>query len=335
MESSLQPRHITVLGNGSWATALVKILSEQHVYIHWWLRKQADVEHLLRYSRNPRYLSMAQLNLKKIIPTTNLAQAIAASDIVLVAIPSAFVEDALSELPPDAFEGKRLITSVKGMMPERHCTVTEYLADVFQVQAERLAIIAGPCHAEEVAMERQSYLTVASPNQDWAKELAKLLSCHYINACVSTDLHGIEYCAVLKNIFAIACGLAKGLSYGDNYQAVLVSNATQEAKRFLDTAFPLLRDLNASAYLGDILVTTYSQFSRNRMLGNMVGRGYSVKIAQVEMGMVAEGYYAVKSIMLRKKEHQVAMPITEAVYNVLYEKISPIIEFRLLSEKLS
>lgn len=330
-----QPTNIAVLGYGSWATALVKIFTEKEVCIHWWIRKDEDIKHLLRYGRNPRYLSTAHLNISKIQPTSDLVKAIECSDTVLIATPSAFVEATMENLPTDIFEGKKIITSIKGMMPNRHCTITEYMKQEFHVRDRDMAIIAGPCHAEEVAMERQSYLTVGATNLDWAGSIAELLACHYINATTNSDLHGIEYCAVLKNIFAIACGIAKGLSYGDNFQAVLVSNATQEAEKYLNAAFPLARDLNASAYLGDILVTTYSQFSRNRTLGNMVGRGYSVKSAQVEMGMVAEGYYAVNSMMKRKQAHAVTMPVTEAVYNILYEKISPIVEFKILSERLS
>lgn len=330
-----QLKPITVLGSGSWATALVKILLENEVMVHWCLRREDDIPHLLKHGRNPRYLSTAQLDLNKIKPTVDVKEAVSASDTIIIAIPSAFAADTLSPLEKSSFEGKTIITSVKGMMPELHCTVTDYLQDEFNVKESQLGVIAGPCHAEEVSMERRSYLTVASSNEELANSFAEQLRCHYIQTTTNNDLHGVEYCAVMKNIFAIACGIARGLTYGDNYQAVLVSNAAQEAKRFLDKAFPQERDLNASAYLGDILVTTYSQFSRNRMLGNMIGQGYSVKAAQVEMGMIAEGYFAVEGMIEKVREQEVDMPVTEAIYNVLYEKIAPVVEFRILSDKLS
>ncbi|MGB0523995.1 MAG: NAD(P)H-dependent glycerol-3-phosphate dehydrogenase [Flammeovirgaceae bacterium] len=329
-------KRIAVIGNGSWATALAKILAEQDVEIKWWVRVEDDIPHIKKYHQNPSYLRPAKLNLDRITPIYDIKEVVKEVDYVFIVVPSAFIESSLEPLSKEDFDGKKVITSVKGMIPDLHCTVSEYVCNEFGVTEDRAAVVAGPCHAEEVAMERLSYLTIASANETLAQEGADMLKCRYIATKISTDMYGVEYCAVMKNIFAVACGIAHGLNYGDNFQAVLVTNATREARRFLNEAYPLAgRDLNLTAYLGDILVTCYSQFSRNRTFGNMIGRGYTVKSAQMEMEMVAEGYYAVNSIYELNKEHAAKMNITRAVYNVLYEKISPIIEFHILSEKLT
>ncbi len=324
-----------MIGNGSWSTALVKIISEnEDININWWIRSADDIPHFEKYSQNPRYLRSAKINMERIKMMSDLKEAVLGADYVFVVVPSAFVAKVLSQLESSDFEDKKVVVSVKGMIPEKHCTVSEYICNEFGVSETDSAIVAGPCHAEEVAMERLSYLTVASENIEFAKEFAEVIDCRYINTNICQDMYGVEYCAVMKNIFAVACGIAHGLNFGDNFQAVLVSNATREVKRYLDKVFPLEREMIDTAYLGDILVTTYSQFSRNRTFGNMVGRGYSVKSAQMEMEMIAEGYFAVKSIYESNKEFGVNMPITTAVYHILYEKISPFVEFAILSEKL-
>ncbi|WP_448519876.1 NAD(P)H-dependent glycerol-3-phosphate dehydrogenase [Rhodoflexus sp.] len=326
---------VAVIGGGSWATALVKLLSENEVVINWWLRSKADLNHIINYGHNPRYLSGVHLNLKKIKPHQDLREAIAPADVVLLAVPSAFVHEVLDMLPPNFLHAKIIVSAIKGMVRHENVLVTDYVMQRFGVPADDLLAIAGPCHAEEVALEKLSYLTICGANIAKAKAFALLISCRYLKATTIEDLVGAEYCAVMKNIIAIACGIAHGLNYGDNFQAVLVANAMQEIRRFLDAVAPMERDLNASAYLGDLLVTTYSQFSRNRTFGSMIGRGYSVKSAQFEMQMVAEGYYAVACIAPIMKKYQVKMPITQAVYNILYEKISPIVEFQILRDLLA
>ncbi|GAB4332306.1 MAG: NAD(P)H-dependent glycerol-3-phosphate dehydrogenase [Flammeovirgaceae bacterium] len=330
-----KPRKVAVLGGGSWATALIKILSEQTVQIRWWLRNESDIQHIKKYQRNPRYLSSVIIDAEKVKPFSDIEKVLEGADYVVVAIPAAFIREAFEGLKPQHFEDKFIISAVKGMIPQRNILVTDFMEQDYGVSHKKLAAIGGPCHAEEVALDRQSYLTIASPDIEFATEFANMLACRYIKARGIEDLYGVEYCAVLKNIIAISCGIARGLNYGDNFQAVLVSNAMIEIKRFLKSVYKIKRQLSSSAYLGDLLVTCYSQFSRNRTFGNMIGRGYSVKAAQMEMNMVAEGYYAVKSIYEINKEHQVEMPITTAVYNVLYEKISPIIEFQILEGKLA
>lgn len=324
---------IAVLGGGSWATALVKILSENKSQVNWWMRNKNDVQHLINYRHNPRYLSGVSFDLNFVKPSSDIQSVVAAADWVILAVPAAFVQQALADLPEDALKGKVVVSAVKGMIPKDNILITDYVERHYQVPNSHQLVIAGPCHAEEVALEKQSYLTIGSHDMPTAERFCELLRNRYVKANPLDDLDGIEYCAVMKNIIALACGIARGLNYGDNFQAVMVSNAMFEIERFLDAIMPIHRDLSGSAYLGDLLVTAYSQFSRNRTFGNMIGRGYTVKSAQVEMNMVAEGYYAVQSIYELNKRLEVDMPITNAVYLILYERISPSVEFEILKEK--
>ena len=325
---------VAVIGGGSWATALVKILSENKSEVHWWMRNSLDVQHLHTYRHNPRYLSQVSFDLTLVKPNPDLQAVIAAADWIILAVPAAFVQQVLSELPENVFKGKVVVSAIKGMVPQQNTLITDFVEQQFQVPDSHQLVIAGPCHAEEVAQEKQSYLSIGSHNLATAERFCQLLRNRYVKANPLNDLDGIEYCAVMKNIIALACGIARGLNFGDNFQAVLVSNAMCEIKRFLDTMMPLHRELSGSAYLGDLLVTAYSQFSRNRTFGNMIGHGYSVKSAQIEMNMVAEGYYAVQSIYELNKKLKVDMPITKAVYLILYERIAPAVEFEILKEKL-
>jgi len=327
---------IAMLGGGSWATALTKILSENGARVDWWLRSKDDVQHLLRTGHNARYLSAVQFDRNLVYPTTDLTDAVAEADWLVLAVPAAFVQPVLDKLGRDALRHKTgVISAIKGMIPGKNVLVTDYVQERFRLPASRLGVIAGPCHAEEVALEKQSYLTIGSPDvSGLAQGFCQLLRNRYVSAHPAADLDGIEYCAVMKNIIALTGGIAHGLGYGDNFLAVLVSNAVQEIRRFLQAISPQPRDLSASAYLGDLLVTAYSQFSRNRTFGNMVGRGYSVKSAQLEMNMIAEGYYAVKSIHELNRQLKVNMPIVTAAYNVLYERIAPAVELEILKEKL-
>lgn len=328
------PATIAVVGGGSWATAIIKILSEQPVKVHWWLRNQADAAYIKEYGHNPHYLSDVQLNRRKVSVCARVEEAVAGTSHVILAVPAAFVQNALAGLSKDQLAGKVIVSAIKGMIPEVNLLVTDWVEREFGVSPERVCVIAGPCHAEEVALEKQSYLTIASADAEQAEIVARLLTCRYVQASALDDVYGVEYCAVIKNIIALACGITHGLNYGDNFQAVLVSNAMQEIRRFLDAIHPRDRDLSASVYLGDLLVTAYSQFSRNRTFGNMIGRGYSVKSAQVEMNMIAEGYYAVKSIYEINRQFGVALPITQAVFRILYEKVSPAQEIGLLKKVL-
>lgn len=328
-------KQIAVIGGGSWATAIVKMLCNNSKPVHWWLRSEPAVEHIKKYKHNPNYLASVEFDTDKLALHTDLKQAIAAADVLIMAVPSAFLKTALTGITAEELKGKYVFSAIKGIIPEHNLIVGEFFNQEYQLPMAQIGVITGPCHAEEVAMEKLSYLTIASKNIEIAGFLASQLSCRYIKTTVSDDIFGTEYSAVLKNVFAIASGICHGLGYGDNFQAVLISNAIQEIKAFVDVVHPIDRDIKSSAYLGDLLVTAYSQFSRNRMFGNMVGKGYSVKFAQMEMDMIAEGYYGVKCIHEINKKYKVEMPITNAVYNIMYEKISPAIEMKLLTEKLS
>lgn len=326
---------IVVVGGGSWATALVKILCNNVRKVHWFVRKPESVEHIKKYKHNPNYLQSVEFELEKIEVSTDLEGMVRDADIIIVATPSAFLHDLLSTLPPDLLSDKIIFSAVKGIIPQFNAIPARYFHKTFGTPYDNIGIICGPCHAEEVAMERLSYLTIACQDEDVAEKMADMLSCRYIKTTVSDDLFGTELSAVLKNVYSIASGICAGLGYGDNFQSVLISNAIQEIENFIDEVSPIHRDVKSSAYLGDLLVTAYSKFSRNRTFGFMIGKGYSVKTAQLEMDMIAEGYYATRSVIEINKKFEVEMPIVQAVYNILYEKISPVVEMKILTEKLS
>ncbi len=325
---------VAVIGGGSWATALVKILGDAKQEVFWWMRDEAAIDHIKKYKRNLNYLRGAELTIPDTHISADLADTISKADCIILAIPAAFLHDTISKLDPNIFKEKFIISAIKGIVPEYNLIIGDYFREVYKVPLNNILVISGPCHAEEVALEKLSYLTIACSDENNAKAFCSHLNTRYIRTVTSDDIFGTEYAAVLKNIYAIASGICHGLNYGDNFQAVLISNAIREMERFLAVVHPLHRDINESAYLGDLLVTAYSQFSRNRTFGNMIGKGYSVKSAQFEMGMVAEGYYAVKCIHEINRQHKVHIPICRTVYGILYEQISPSIEMRLLSEKL-
>lgn len=310
---------IAIIGSGSWATALAKLFLNNTKHINWFIRKQENVDYIKTYKNNPRYLGSIEFNTDNISFYTSLADCVKNSDCLILAIPSAFLHDSFSGLDQQTFKNKIIFSAIKGIVPQYNLIIGEYLNKIYDVPLSHIGVITGPCHAEEVALEKLSYLTIASINNDNAKIVSDLLNCRYIKSSVSDDIYGTEYSAVLKNVIAVAGGICHGLGYGDNFLAVLVSNAIQEINRFVNAVHPINRDINASAYLGDLLVTAYSQFSRNRMFGAMLGKGYSVKQAQLEMNMVAEGYYAVKCVFEINKTYQVSMPITTAVYKIIYQ----------------
>ncbi len=314
---------IGIIGNGSWATALIKILCDNTgaKSLTWWVRHLDDVQFIETYKHNPRYLTDVAVDLQKVKLDNDIRSVIAHNDILLVAVPSAFVHDVLKDMSPADFEGKIIISAVKGVNPNTHQIISHYFESEWQVPASRISAISGPCHAEEVAMEKLSYLTIASTDEILANKIADLLECRYIYTKTTTDIYGIEYAAVLKNVYAIACGICHGLGYGDNFQSVLVSAASRETERFLEESHQTHRDVKENAYLGDLLVTAYSQFSRNRTFGNMLGKGYTVKSAQMEMNMVAEGYYATKTMKEVNEEVKADTPILDAVHDIIYNHL--------------
>lgn len=331
---ALQENKTGVIGGGSWGTAIVKILSENCTSLNWWVRSKKTAGYITTYHHNPHYLSDVEINTQICSLQNDLKKIIHESQILIVAVPAAFIKKIFENISSKEFKNKIIVSAIKGMIPGDNLIIGEFFKKKFNIPFENFVVISGPCHAEEVAMEKLSYLTIACPKTQNAKIVASLLNCRFIRTSVSDDIYGTEYAAVLKNIIAIASGICHGLGYGDNFQAVLIANAIQEIKRFVDTVHPIGRDINDSAYLGDLLVTAYSQFSRNRTFGSMIGKRHTVKSAQLEMNMIAEGYYAVKSIEAVRKKHKIQMPITEAVYKILYENKSPAGEIKKLTSTL-
>ena len=325
---------IGILGSGSWATALAKMICENVDELNWWVRSMDTLEFLEEHGSNPRYIESIQFPKEKLRMSNDMQEVIDNSDILIVAIPSMFLDDAFQSANPQGLEGKIIFSAIKGMIPQFNSIPARYLHKKFDIPYENLGIICGPCHAEEVARERLSYLTVACPDTDKAELFAPFLRTRYIKVSTSDDVFGAELAAVLKNVYAVGAGLAHGLGYGDNFISVLISNTAIEMKRFIDHVHDIDRDIKSSPYLGDLLVTAYSVNSRNRALGTMVGSGYTVKAAVIEMKMVAEGMTGAKGIFEMNKKYGVEMPIADAVYRILHERMSPVLELRLLSDIL-
>jgi glycerol-3-phosphate dehydrogenase (NAD(P)+) len=325
-----------VLGGGSWATALVKMLCENLEEVTWYMRNTEALRYISEHGHNPNYLSSVSFNTSRLRLTDQIDEAVSGAEVLIFAIPSAFLEGELSKISA-SLEGKVIVSAIKGIVPESGKIVGEHFHDKYNIPYKNIGVIAGPCHAEEVALERLSYLTIACEDKARARQVASALESSYIKTRVSRDIIGTEYAAMLKNIYAIAAGIAHGLGYGDNFQAVLMSNAIREMKRYTKCLYNIDRNINHSAYLGDLLVTGYSVFSRNRMFGNMIGKGYTVKSAMMEMNMVAEGYYAVKSAYTIKEgfKKTVKTPIIDAVYQVLYKGANPKKIFSALADQIS
>jgi glycerol-3-phosphate dehydrogenase (NAD(P)+) len=325
-----------VFGSGSWATAIVKMLCENSGQVDWYVRKQQTIDYILSEEHNPSYLSSVELNLDQLRLNTDINKVAEAADVLIFAIPSAFIESELKKLTTD-ISSKIIMSAVKGIIPESGFLVGEHFHQNYGVDLKNIVVLSGPCHAEEVALERLSYLTIACVDLDVASTIADQFSSNYIKTSANDDVVGAEYAAMLKNIYAIAAGIAHGLGYGDNFQSVLMSNATREMKRFIKKVHKMKRNINETVYLGDLLVTCYSLFSRNRMFGNMIGKGYTVKSAQMEMSMVAEGFYASKSAyhINQEKEKPAQIPIIDTVYDVLYMNKDAKKAFKKLIEKLN
>ena len=327
------PTQVAVLGGGSWATALVKILSENNVKIKWWIRRKSDVEFIRKYNLNPSYLTDVAINPRRVKTYSKMVDALAGVEYIILAVPAAFIPSTLKDLNKKHFEGKKVVSAIKGMIPEENLLVTDWMERAFNLPLGQTCVIAGPCHAEEVAAEKLSYLTVAANTIAVAEIVKSYLEGEFIRVWCSADLIGAEYSAVMKNIYAIGAGIAHGLGYGDNFLALYTSCAIREMKLFLQAIEPAERDVDEAAYLGDLLVTCYSQFSRNRTFGNMLGKGYSVKAAQLEMNMIAEGYYASNLIYHQSPKRNLQLPIADSVYRIIYENANAKKTFKLLSDQ--
>jgi glycerol-3-phosphate dehydrogenase (NAD(P)+) len=307
-----------ILGSGSWATALMKLLLNKQTNVGWYMRSQKTIDSMKCNRRNPGYLTAVQFDVSRFRMSTDINEIIREANVIVIAIPAVFILDALSSLNED-LTGKFVVSAVKGLIPDTNETVSEYFNRQYKVPYTQLGVLSGPCHAEEVALERLSYLTFSCIRKNLAEFISHSFEAPYLRMIASTDVYGSEYSAVLKNIYAIAAGICHGLGYGDNFLSVLVSNSFEEMRRFLNDTNLSPRQTTRSAYLGDLLVTCYSQFSRNRTFGGMIGKGYSVSAVQVEMNMVAEGYYASRCMHEINRKHGVPMPIADAVYRILYE----------------
>lgn len=324
--------NVAVLGSGSWATALAKIVMHNVAEINWYIRKQETIDEFREIRRNPNHLEWAYFDISRINFSNDINQVLSEAELVILAVPSPYVKDVLAEITVDMSQ-KKVISAVKGMIPGDNILVTDYMHQHFHVPEANLGMITGPCHAEEIALERLSYLTIGCKDTANATEWQKLFDTPYARTTPSNDMKGLEYASVMKNIYAIAAGMCTSLRYGDNFQAVLLTNAMHEIVRFTKAVSDIPRDITDSGYLGDVLVTAYSNFSRNRQFGQMIGMGYSVKAAQTEMEMVAEGYYGTKAIHIANKTLGVDIPIVEAMYQILYKRKSPKTTIKELTQK--
>ena len=324
---------IAIIGGGSWATAIARIVVRHTHHIGWYMRRDDRIAEFKRLGHNPAYLMAANFNVEEIDFSSDLNRIVNDYDTLVFVTPSPYLKNHLKKLTTP-LRNKNVVSAIKGIVPDENVVVSEYFHQVWEVPYDNIACIGGPSHSEEVAMERLSYLTIGCSDITKAQAFADIISSEFIKTKTSTDIIGIEYAAVLKNVYAIAAGICHGMKYGDNFLAVLIANAAQEMERFLNAAYPAQRCVNDSAYIGDLLVTCYSNFSRNRTLGTMIGKGYSVKSAQIEMEMVAEGYYGTKCMKEINELMQVDMPILNAVYSILYERQGPLLVIPQLANRL-
>lgn len=316
---------VGIIGGGSWASALAKIFSEsKNAYVNWWMRNVFAAEHIKNVGNNPNYLRSVDYRNRDMLVSNDINEVVEKSEYIILAVPSAYLKEVMEEIEVP-INNKNIFSSIKGVIPGNYDIVGEYLHNTYQIDYDHIGVITGPCHAEEVAMNRLSYLTIACIDDTKAAKVSDMMSSSYISTKISDDIFGTEYASVLKNIYAICAGICHGLGYGDNFQAVLMSNAIREIDRFVKEIHPINRDIKNSAYLGDLLVTGYSTFSRNRTFGNMIGKGYTIKSAMLEMSMIAEGYYSVAGVVkfLETKNKSIHIPITEAVYRILYKEEKP------------
>lgn len=325
---------VTIVGSGSWATAITMVLTSNGHRVTWYIDRPEIYRHVRRYGRNPHYLTSVEFDLNLISPSGNISEAVDSSDIIILVTPAAYLKSELEGMGDDALAGKTVCSGIKGIIPGDNCVTGEYLIRRYMVPDENIVIITGPSHAEEVSAEKLTYLTFASLSSERASVVSSLFSNRWIQTLISGDFIGTEYAAVMKNIYAIAAGIANGLAYGDNFTAVLLANAAGEMSRFVNAISPVDREITESPYLGDLLVTGYSQFSRNRNLGFMIGKGYTVKNALLEMNQVAEGYFASSCIHEVNEKLKAAIPIAETVYRILYTNANPVREMKSLSKKL-
>jgi len=325
------PYKVGIMGGGSWATAIAKIISMTQTDFNWYMRRFDQIEEFKNFGHNPYYLTGVNFNIDHIVFYNDINEIVQNSDILIFAIPSPFLKQHLQKLNV-SLKDKIILSAIKGIVPDENMLVSDYISSFYDVSKENIAVLGGPCHAEEVALERLSYLNIACTTPERSALIAEMFNTHFIKTATSYDVTGVEYASVLKNVYAIVSGICHGLKYGDNFQAIFLSNSINEMERFISAVSPHSRNICDSTYLGDLLVTAYSRFSRNRIFGTMIGKGYSVKTAQLEMEMIAEGYFGTKCIKEINNEYKVDMPILDTVYSILYEKKSAIPAIRKLTD---
>jgi glycerol-3-phosphate dehydrogenase (NAD(P)+) len=325
------PGKVAVMGGGSWATAIAKIISMTQTNFSWYMRRPEQIEEFKNLGHNPSYLTGVKFIIDNIQFYHDINEVVENCDTLIIATPSPFLKQHLQKLTV-SLENKVVVSAIKGIVPDENMLVSDYFSNFYGVSKDNIAVLGGPCHAEEVALERLSYLTIACANEERAQSLANMFNTHFIKTSTCNDVTGTEYASVLKNVYAIVSGICHGLKYGDNFQAIFVSNSIMEMERFVNAVNPLERNICESVYLGDLLVTAYSRFSRNRIFGTMIGKGYSVKTAQLEMEMIAEGYFGTKCIKEVNELYNVDMPILDTVYSILYERKSAVPAIRKLTE---
>ncbi len=320
MEHPIQT--IAVMGGGSWATALAKMLLRNCRHIVWYMRRDDRIQEFKECGHNPAYLSDVEFDVNRIHFTSDINEAVRAADTLLLAMPSPYFLDHMSKIT-EPLNNKTVVSAIKGIVPEVNCTIADYMVEQYGVERDRVLVIGGPCHAEEVALDRVSYLTIGCSDPARATEFGHCIGSHSVRSIISLDVIGIEFAAVLKNVYAIVAGIIHGIKGGDNFTAMLVSNAVREMERFIDAIDPRPRNICDSVYLGDLLVTSYSKFSRNHNFGSMIGKGYSIKAARMEMEQTAEGYYATKCVHEINEKYGVDIPILDGLYSILYEGVMP------------
>jgi glycerol-3-phosphate dehydrogenase (NAD(P)+) len=324
---------IAVIGDGSWATALFHTLCINGHEPFWWVRTPYIADYISKHHRNPEFLRALDLRPMPGKISHHLPFITEQAEILIVVIPSPYLRKVMGHLEPHHMRDKVVVSAIKGMIPRSHQLISDYFSKHFHVKPDDYVFLTGPSHAEEVAKENPTYITLASSSDASIRKVGHLLENEYISVRTSNDVQGLEYATVLKNIYAIAVGICHSLGYGDNFLAVLTANAAKEMESFLDMAAPAKRNLLSSPYLGDIMVTAFSQFSRNRTFGSMIGKGYSVKSALLELNMIPEGYFGVNAIFSVLKKYPAHMDIVRTVYRILYKKADPAEEISKL-EKL-
>ena len=314
------PGRIAVMGGGSWATALAKLLLENCEMITWYMRRDDRIEDFKRLRHNPAYLTDVHFDVQRIEFSSDINKVCSECDTLLMVMPSPYFKDHLAKLTVDISD-KYIVSAVKGIVPDENVLITDYMIEKYGVHRDHMLVVGGPCHAEEVALSRLSYLTVGGHDLEHAEKFAACLTSRNTHTITSDDVDGIEYAAVLKNVYSIAAGIVHGMKKGDNFSAMLVANAIREMERFLEVAAPRKRQICDSVYLGDLLVTSYSRFSRNHNFGALIGKGYSVKVAKMEMEQIAEGYYGTNCIYEINKKYNVDTPILNGMYDILYRNV--------------